>query len=50
MKFFQFKYSFGGSEDPVAKAVLANLRGKFVKPDKPKVGIIIILHIWCSTS
>ena len=36
---FQFKYSFGGSENPVANAVLANLRGKFTKPDKPKVSV-----------
>jgi len=32
-----FDYSYGGSEDPVAKAVLANMRGKYNKPDKPKV-------------
>jgi len=31
-----FDYSYGGSEDPVAKAVLANMRGKYNKPDKPK--------------
>jgi len=32
----EFNYSYGGSEDPVAKAVLANMRGKYSKPDKPK--------------
>jgi len=31
-----FNYSYGGSEDPVAQAVLANMRGKYNKPDKPK--------------
>lgn len=31
-----FDYSYGGSEDPVAKAVLANMRGKYNKPDRPK--------------
>jgi len=33
----KFNYSYGGSEDPVAQAVLANMRGKYNKPDKPKV-------------
>ena len=37
----KFDYSYGGSEDPVAKAVLANMRGKYNKPDKPKVGFYL---------
>jgi len=39
-----FDYSYGGSEDPVAKAVLANMRGKYNKPDKPKVILGISLR------
>jgi hypothetical protein len=35
----QFEYTYAGKENPVANAVLANLRGKFkhAAPDKPKV-------------
>ena len=36
---FQFKYTYGGAENPVGNAVLANLKGKFTKPDKPKVNV-----------
>jgi len=36
-----FDYSYGGSEDPVGKAVLANMRGKYSKPEKPKVTLWI---------
>merc|ERR1719348_496129 len=32
----EFKYSFGGSEDPVGKAFMANMKGKYMKPEKPK--------------
>ena len=38
---FKFDYSYGGSEDPVGKAVLANMRGKYSKPEKPKVCMIL---------
>ena len=33
----QFEYSYASNDDPVRKAVLANMRGSFTKPDKPKV-------------
>jgi len=39
----EFNYSYGGLEDPVAKAVLANMRGKYNKPDKPKVSPLLIV-------
>ena len=35
--YFQFKYSFAKSEDPVGNAVMANMKGKYIKPEKPKV-------------
>jgi len=32
----EYNYSFASDEDPVRNAVLANMRGNFNKPDKPK--------------
>jgi len=32
----EFKYSSARTEDPVGKAFMANMKGKYIKPDKPK--------------
>ena len=32
----EFKYSSARSEDPVGKAFMANMKGKYLKPEKPK--------------
>jgi len=41
----EFKYTYGGAENPVGNAVLANLKGKFTKPDKPKVLVQLITKL-----
>ena len=41
LKDFQFKYTKAANENPVGNAVLANLRGKFAKPEKPKVRFLV---------
>lgn len=33
----QLNYTYAANDDPVRRAIIANMRGKFSRPEKPKV-------------